>query len=221
MERPATLKEIAAAVLEERAAWLYQKAGMYLGDGPWREDLIEVATIRARYWTQPGALWAAVQDPLVTDSVLFEGGAFAAFLGERGSLLPEDERLLAEQWLLTDRSVSEVESVQPGSGFVARDLRTGDLLDVLERAGSRFLKQGCCCAPGWSRQATPSSASAVSGSCPWASGTCCSRSSMPTPSRRISSRCFRRSSPHRRSNTATGDFRDHFYSSTPSLDDLH
>jgi len=131
-----------ALPLEERASWLYQKAGMYLADGPWREDLIEVGAIRAQHWTQPEALWAAVQDPLVTDSVLFEGGAFAAFLEERGSLLPEDERLLAEQWLLTDRSVFEVESVQPGSGFVARDLRTGDLLDVQERAGSRSLKQG-------------------------------------------------------------------------------
>ena len=32
----------------------------------------------------------------------------------RGSLLPDDERLLAEQWLLVDRSVFEVESVHPG-----------------------------------------------------------------------------------------------------------
>jgi hypothetical protein len=36
-------------------------------------------------------------DPLVTDVVLFEGGAFAEFLQVRGSLLPDDERLLAEQ----------------------------------------------------------------------------------------------------------------------------
>ena len=50
------------------------------------------------------------QDSWCCDAVLFEGGAFADFLAVRGSLLPDDERLLAEQWLLAQRSVHEVVS---------------------------------------------------------------------------------------------------------------
>ena len=76
------------------------------------------------------------------DAVLFEGGAFAEFLQMRGSLLPDDERLLAEQWLLVDRSVFEVEQVQPGQGVTVRDVRTGDTHEVRERAASRHLKPG-------------------------------------------------------------------------------
>jgi len=38
-------------------------------------------------------------------------------MGEvRGALLPEDERLLAGQWLLVQRSVHEVVSVRRGEG---------------------------------------------------------------------------------------------------------
>ena len=76
------------------------------------------------------------------DAVLFEGGAFAEFLEMRGSLLPDDERLLAEQWLLVDRSVFEVEQVHPGQGVTVRDVRTGDTHEVRERAASRHLKPG-------------------------------------------------------------------------------
>ena len=81
-------------------------------------------------------------DPLPIDAVLFEGGAFEDFLRIRGSLLPDDERLLAEQWLLVDRSVFEVEQVHAGRGFTVRDVRTGDTLEVRERTASRLLKPG-------------------------------------------------------------------------------
>jgi hypothetical protein len=73
---------------------------------------------------------------------MFEGGAFQEFLDYRGPLLPEDERLLAAQWVLCERSLYEIDTVQPGSGFTARDLRTGDKLEVRERLGSRQLKAG-------------------------------------------------------------------------------
>ena len=128
--------------LDERAAWLYQKAGQYLADGPWRGEVLDVARIRAHHWEQPGAVYLATQDPLVCDAVLFEGGAFAAFLDERGVLLPDDERLLAEQWLLAERSLHEVENVTAGVGFTARDLRTGDRVEVRERTASRTLTVG-------------------------------------------------------------------------------
>ena len=55
---------------------------------------------------------SAVSDPLVVDAVLFEGGVFAEFLNTRGMLLPDDEPLLAEQWLLVERSVHEVDHVE-------------------------------------------------------------------------------------------------------------
>lgn len=128
--------------LAERAAWLYQKAGGYLAEGLWQPQLLEVAHLRSRHWDSPDAIWQGVQDPLVCDATLFEGGAFAAFLEERGALLPDDERLLAAQWLLAERSVFEVEAVNPGAGFTARDLRTGDRLEVRERSASRALQAG-------------------------------------------------------------------------------
>jgi tetratricopeptide (TPR) repeat protein len=128
--------------LEKRAAWLYQKAGIYLQDGPWRLELLELARIRSRHWSEEDAVLQALQDPLVADALLFEGGAFEQFLAERGELLPEDERLLAAQWLLHERSLYELESVQTGQGFTARDLRTGDRLTVRERLGSRQLRPG-------------------------------------------------------------------------------
>jgi hypothetical protein len=60
----------------------------------------------------------------------------------RGALLPEDERLLAEQWLLVERSVYETEQVRPGEGCTLRDVRTGDVHQVSERMASRVLKTG-------------------------------------------------------------------------------
>ncbi len=128
--------------LDERAAWLYQKAGMFLLDGPWRGDVIEAAEVRAQFAEDPYAMFGALGDPLVTDAVLFEGGAFAEFVATRGALLPDDERLLAEQWLLIDRSVYEIERVQRGEGFTMRDLRTGDVHQVRERTASQALKAG-------------------------------------------------------------------------------
>jgi hypothetical protein len=128
--------------LDERAAWLYQKAGMFLADGPWRAEVADVARERAEFADSPHGLLDALDDPLVTDAVLFEGGAFAEFVAARGALLPEDERLLAEQWLLVDRSVFEVEQVRRGDGLTVRDVRTGDVHQVRERAASRQLKVG-------------------------------------------------------------------------------
>jgi tetratricopeptide (TPR) repeat protein len=128
--------------LADRAAWLYQKAGTYLSDGPWRDRAIDVAEIRAHHWNDDGAVWRALNEGLVTDLVLFEGGAFEEFVAERGVLLPADERLLADQWLLVERSVHDIESVSPGEGFTARDIRTGDRVEVREGTTSHSLKVG-------------------------------------------------------------------------------
>lgn len=57
-------------------------------------------------------------------------------------LLPDDERLLADQWLLTQRSVHEIEAVSSGVGFTARDVRTGERVEVREGTASHTLKMG-------------------------------------------------------------------------------
>ena len=126
--------------LAERAGWLYAKAAHHALLSGWDDLLVEVSYERCRYADDDDP--DALADPLVLDTVLFEGGAFEEFLAMRGSLLPDDERLLAEQWLLVERSVFEVEEVRRGQGLTVRDVRTGDRHEVHERAASRQLKPG-------------------------------------------------------------------------------
>ena len=127
--------------LAERVNWLYEKAVQYAHIAGWRDLLAEVGYERYRHTHDLAeALAAGMADPLVMDVVLFEGGAFAEFLEVRGSLLPDDERLLAEQWLLVDRSVFEVERVNPGESITVRDVRNGDVHEVRERTASRQLE---------------------------------------------------------------------------------
>lgn len=128
--------------LAERAAWLYQKAGALLHEGGFRDLLLEVAQARAEHDDSMDALDRALTDGLSSDVVLFEGGAFAEYLDVRGRLLPDDEHLLAAQWLLVERSVHEVVSVRRGEGMTLRDVRTGDVHEVRERSGSRQVQVG-------------------------------------------------------------------------------
>ncbi|CAJ1501327.1 SEC-C domain-containing protein [[Mycobacterium] burgundiense] len=124
--------------LAERAAWLYRKATQHVLMTGWSDLLTELEFGRARYDDDP----QAAEDPLMMDIVLFEGGAFADFLRVRGFLLPDDERLLAEQWLLGERSVFEVEAVRPGQDVDLRDVRTGDAHTVRDRLATQQLKPG-------------------------------------------------------------------------------
>ncbi|OBA81176.1 hypothetical protein A9W99_14600 [Mycobacterium sp. 1164966.3] len=129
--------------LSERAGWLYAKACQHTLMTGWDELLAEVGYERCRHPLQaPDDLTAAMSDPLVLDAVLFEGGAFEEFLEIRGKLLPDDERLLAQQWLLVERSVFEVEQVLRGQSVSVRDVRTGDTHEVREATASRQLKPG-------------------------------------------------------------------------------
>ncbi len=125
-----------------RAGWLYEKAAAFAQEGPYREQIIELAVIRAQHETKPLAMLNALHDPLVLDATLFEEGAFASFLEVRGVLLPADEQLLAAQWLTVSRSVFEVETIQPRKGFTVRDVRTGERIEVSEKAASTVLKPG-------------------------------------------------------------------------------
>lgn len=124
--------------LPERVGWLYAKAAQHALASGWRGVVAELNYERTRHQDAPDDMI----DPLVIDAALFEGEAFADFLAIRGPLLPDDERSLAEQWLLIDRSLFEVEQVRPGRGLTVRDVRTGDVLEVQERTASRQLKAG-------------------------------------------------------------------------------
>ncbi|MEO7586412.1 MAG: SEC-C domain-containing protein [Arachnia sp.] len=128
--------------LADRAPWLYEKAITDLLAGPFSSLLLAVASARAEDWEVPDALERALDDQLVRDVVLFEGGAFAHFLHLRGPLLPADELTLAEQWLLVERSVHDVVDVLPGASMTLRDLRTGDVNEVSAATASTVVQPG-------------------------------------------------------------------------------
>lgn len=128
--------------LDERVQWLYLKAGEHVMGTAWRTLLEDVAEQRAAYASDDDEADALALDPLVMDATLFEGGGFEDFVAKRGVLLPDDEHELAEQWLLIDRSVFEVDEVRAGLSVTVRDVRAGDVHEVTERTASRYLKPG-------------------------------------------------------------------------------
>ena len=77
------------------------------------------------------SLWAEmIKAPLISDVVLHEEEFEQGFLDGRLSTLPDDEVLLAQQWMLVDRTVFEVESTSPGS-IELLDLGTGEMIEVV------------------------------------------------------------------------------------------
>ena len=85
----------------------------------------------------------ASEQPIVIDVVLHEMGWFAAFLEERGELLPADEALLGSAWTTVDRTVYEVvTATDPGVVMSVRDLRTAERIEVRERTLSRRARPG-------------------------------------------------------------------------------
>ena len=128
--------------LAERARWLYAKIGQFVELSHWRIRAVELALVRASHLPGGHENPSLGLDDFVWDVALFETGAFAEFLRTRGKLLPDDEQLLAQQWLRVGRSLFEVDAVRPGSGITMRDLRTGDRIDVTERTASRQVKAG-------------------------------------------------------------------------------
>lgn len=129
------------APLQDRVGWLCRKAVGYLERiGPTaRAADFDVAKSRA---LESQALASVMDDPLVMDLVVTEGGWFDRFVADRSHLLPDDEALLATAWTTVERTVYEVTATTPGTGLTARDLRTGDRLDVRERTFSRIARTG-------------------------------------------------------------------------------
>ncbi|ORW66822.1 SEC-C domain-containing protein [Mycolicibacter senuensis] len=128
----------------DRVGWLYHKAIAHVLFGDWTELRYAAAFERCRsvIVDDVEAFNAALADPVVIDTVLFEGGGFDEFLTVRGTLLPEDERELAEQWRLVPRSVFEIERVQRGGSVAVRDARTGERHEVAEYSAGYPLQPG-------------------------------------------------------------------------------
>lgn len=126
--------------LDIRLTWLYRK-GVWWLERTAREQVEMAAWVRSRYSTMaPREMIGA--DPLIVDSVLVEGGHLKRWLSVRGSLLPEDEAALAAEWERVRRSVYEVLEVRLDEGVTVRDVRTGDVLDVVEHVGTHDLREG-------------------------------------------------------------------------------
>jgi len=134
---------VARPVLADRVGWLYRKAAGYLSrSGPAARDAVVDLVAGLVGDEDEDRVMRVLEDPLTTDLVLTEGGWFRRFLADRGSLLPDDEAVLAAAWTTVDRSVYEVVDVTPRAGLALRDLRTGDVLDVRERTFSTVATTG-------------------------------------------------------------------------------
>lgn len=101
------------------------------------------ALVELRSAQAPESVAAELQaDPLAADVVLFEGGVLEMFLATAGPILPDQDALLARQWLLAGRSVFDVEDVRYGEGMTLRDLHTGDRYEISEESASRQIRPG-------------------------------------------------------------------------------
>jgi SEC-C motif len=138
------LGQVPVAPLPDRVRWLYRKAVMYLArrGGASGPDQMELALARAVDPDDEESITEALEDPLIVDVALVEGGWFDEFLADRGPLLPDDEALLAAAWALAPRTIYEVVGTRPGVGLILRDLGTGDQVEVRERSFSRQARPG-------------------------------------------------------------------------------
>lgn len=128
--------------LDVRVRWVWEKLRWWLERFGPLDDMLAVTVVLqgTRPMRQADDLAAALD--IAASLVLFADGAMAEFLAARGPLLPADEANLAAQWALCGPSVHEVGSCRAGEGFALRDLRSGDVVEVRERAGSRSLADG-------------------------------------------------------------------------------
>jgi hypothetical protein len=122
--------------LAERTGWLIHKAQGYAARSPRRpimDGLAEAAAGAFRADMADGYRGALDEYPMVIEVALFEGGLLRAFLDERGYLLPEDERELAERWVDAPVDLWTIEEAEP-TGSVT--LGRGDEHVTIARPGA-------------------------------------------------------------------------------------
>lgn len=127
--------------LAERFDWLQQKAVAYLDrrGGGIDDAVTDLAVLLAGDDGDPGEV---LDDPLLADVVLHEGGWFAMFVAERGVLLPADEAALAAEWAAIRRSVHEVVGIGYGRGVTLRNLSGGSEVEVGDKAVAGAVSAG-------------------------------------------------------------------------------
>jgi hypothetical protein len=106
--------------LGHRAVWLYAKAGLIIDQPRWQRLFAEVDR-------------ANDDVRLVSDVVLFDGGAFDDFVERWATVLPDDELDLAHRWRGAPLIMGVVVEVRPGDGFTVRDGRSGETRSVMDR----------------------------------------------------------------------------------------
>ena len=121
--------EAAKALLHKLDAWLSQPNMHHAGDEVLREIGAQAPA------GVDGADRGDGVDPMVADIVLFDRGGLRQFLDVRGALLPGAERALGRTWLVSRRSLHEVQTVKPGTSLTLRDLRgVGGTVEVADRS---------------------------------------------------------------------------------------
>ena len=127
--------------LDSRAPWLHGKAVAFLQRPPQRTVLLRVATAHAGVDNPedaPARVIAAACDATVGELCLFEGGLFEQFLQRRGSLLPDDERALAESWAAARHRPWQIVD----GGRAIRDRGTGEERELDPRSAAKVPAEG-------------------------------------------------------------------------------
>lgn len=112
------------APLAERVPWLEHKTVLYVDRRGGAVDRL-VDGLAEMLAGGDGDPEAVLDDPLLADVTLVEGGWLAKFVAERGPLLPPDEAELAAAWAAEPRRVYEVVGIGYGTGVTLRELGAG------------------------------------------------------------------------------------------------
>ena len=140
LDSPGTVRSVdpAKALLHKLDAWLSQPDMQRTGEEVLRESEPQGPWTGARV---PATDADRPIGPILNDIVLYDRGGLRKFLDVRGALLPAAERALGRRWLLSRRSLHEVQAVRPGSSVTLRDLRSGGgSVEVADRAMSGQLQ---------------------------------------------------------------------------------
>ena len=130
------------APLAERVPWLEHKTVLFVDRRGGAVDVLVdgLAEVLAGGDGDPEAV---LEDPLLADVTLVEGGWLARFVAERGPLLPPDEAELVASWAAVPRRVFEVVGIGYGTGVTVRELGAGgDGIRVADQAVAGSVKAG-------------------------------------------------------------------------------